>query len=337
VLGRKMDKVDVINAKNWSSIDKAMCDAFYERYKSELDEYDGFIVTHSPCFSMLYEKWRKPIICVASTRYEHPFSADRKAWENFNSFLRTKIDEGVLIPVANNKYDADYCSLFTQREWRVIPSLCDYTNAPYTGTRDESLLVSKYHEVPPIRGLIRKDREFKPSLFSRAARKLGYSMGRRGHSWQEIARFRSVVYIPYNASIMSIFEMYTSSIPMYFPSSSLLAELYKLGSIPGILSELSFNQVRGMAPGSVIPCGPMDPNNYVDEEAMMEWVAKSDFYDADNMAGLVYFNSFDELQHLMQNTDLGRVRRTMLEHNLVRKQRTHSAWTDLLATVNAKL
>lgn len=337
VLGRDNDKVDVISSKSFMSFNKAMCNAFYERYKHELNAYDGFIVTHTPCLSMLYEQFDKPIICVTSTRYEHPFSANREAWESFNSFLRAKIDDGLLIPIANNRYDADYSRLFTDREWRVIPSICDYTSAPYTGTRDDALLSSKFDGLPPIRGMVRKDREFKESFISRAARKLGFAGGKRGYSWQEIAAFKSIVWIPYNASIMSIFEMYTNSIPMFFPSRSFLAKLVERFGMQEILSELSYNQVRGMPPESVIPCGMQDPNNYKDVATMMYWAGKADYYDAENMAALVYFNSFEELEHLIHAADMAGIHNAMSEHNVLRKQRAHSAWKQVLATVEQRL
>jgi len=337
VLGRSMDPVDVIRADNWKTIDSAMCDAFYARYKSELDAYDGFIVTHTPCFSMLYEKWQKPIICVASTRYEQPFSAARAAWDYFNAFLRTSIDNGMLIPIANNKYDAAYAELFTERAWQVIPSICAYTDAPYTGTHTKSLLFTKFTQVPAIPGLMRKDHAFHEGLLSRIARKFGDQQLRRGYSWKDIAAFRSVVVIPYNASIMSIFEMYTSSIPMLFPSLPLLAELYRSHHAHGILSELSMNQVMGMAPGSRIPCGSMDPNNYADTDVMMKWMAKADYYDPENMAGLVYFDSFRKLHNLLEDIDVTEIHRVMADHHVVRKQRVLSAWKNVLRTVASRI
>lgn len=337
VLGREMDRVDVVNATTWQSIDKGMCDAFYERYRSELSVYDAFIVTHTPCFSMLYERWNKPIICVASTRYEHPFSHDRAAWEQFNAFLRAKIDEGILIPIANNRYDAAYAEYFTQRQWQVIPSICDYTNAPYTGSHRESLYFSKFHNVPDIANLVAKDREFKERLLSKVARRLGWSIGRRGYSWNDLAAFRNVVYIPYNSSIMSIFELYTSAVPMLFPSQSFAADLYARYRNQGVLSELSFNQVRGLPSGSAIPCDAMDPNNFEDSEVMMHWLEKADYYDPDNMAGLIYFDSFDELEYLLRSIDVQQAHETMVQHNRVRKQRSYSAWKSVLATIAQKL
>lgn len=337
VLGREIDKVEVVNQHTWKNINRAMCDAFYDRYKRELDQYDAFIVTHTPCFSMLYEQWNKPIICVASTRYEAPFSDNPPAWAEFNDYLRKKIDDGLIIPVANNKYDAAYAEYFTQRSWQVIPSLCDYTNARYTGTRSESLYHSKFRLPRTIKNLVNKEDHFKRGILQRAAQKFGLRVGKQGYTWQQLASFRSAVFVPYNASIMSIFETYAAGIPMLFPSRTFATRLYADHKHQGVFSELSYNQVRGLPSGSVIPCHSNDPNNYEDDQTMTRWIAKSDFYDSDNLKHVVYFDSFEELEHLLQTLDVSEIHRAMVEHHRIRSARTYSAWKAILKSLSLHL
>ncbi|MDR3504874.1 MAG: hypothetical protein P4L52_01385 [Acidocella sp.] len=337
VLGRKRDKVDVVNEGTWRGLDKTMCDAFHARYKDELSSYDAFIVTHTPSFAMLYERWNKPIICVASTRYEAPFTHDRAAWETFNAYLRTKIDEGIVIPIANNKYDAAYAERFTQRKWQVIPSLCNYTQAPYTGTRAESLYVSKFRLPCNVPGLIDKADEFKRGLLQKAAHKLGLGNPRQGYSWREISAFRSAVVIPYNASIMSIFEMYAAGLPMLFPTHRFAAELYADHRQQGVFSELSYNQVRGLPSGSAVPCGAPDPNDYEDVAGMMQWTKLADFYDPSNLDHLCYFDSFEELEHLLRTCDWQEMHQRMVEHHRRRTEAVFADWECVLAGVAERL
>ncbi len=338
VLGRRRDKVDVLNEETWRDLNPEMCDAFYARYKDELEPYDAFIVTHTPSFAMLYERWNKPIICVASTRYEAPFTDNPPAWEHLNAYLRKKIDEGILFPVANNKYDAAYAERFTGRPWRVIPSLCNYTHATYSGTRAESLYVSKFSLPRRIPGLIDKAQEFKRSLMQRAALKLGFGSPRQGYSWEEIAEFKSAVVIPYNASIMSIFEMYAAGVPMLFPTQRFMAELYAKHRSAGVLSELSYNQVRGLQSGSALKCAEPDPNAYENVEGMMQWVALSDFYDGSNLAHLIYFDSFEEMEALLKTSDWNGIHRRMADHHARRVSQVNAAWksvVDVVADVQA--
>lgn len=336
VLGRKRDKVDVVNQTTWRGLDAAMCDALYARYKSELEQYDAFIVTHTPSFAMLYERWNKPVLCVASTRYEAPFTHDPKAWEEFNAYLRSKIDAGLVIPVANNKYDAAYAEHFTKRKWQVIPSLCNYTQAPYTGTRAESLYVSKFRLPRSVPGLMDKAEEFKQSLFQKAARRLDLATSRQGYTWREISAFQGAVVIPYNASIMSIFEMYAAGMPMLFPTLRFATELYAANCHNTVFSELSYNQVRGLPSGSAVPCGAPDPNNYEDVEGMMHWAALADFYDPENMSHLHFFDSFDELERLLQTCDWKETHRRMVEHHTLRTKAVFAAWERVLGALGER-
>jgi len=130
--------------------------------------------------------------------------------------------------------------------------------------------------------------------------------------------------------------MYTSAQPMLFPSLSFVEELNQRDPRYSVMAELSFNQIRGMAPGSVIPCLSRDPNNYADNEAMMHWIAKSDFYDPENMAGLVFFDSFDELVSRLETLDARQVHETMARHNSLRRQRVYSAWKKVLAEIEPR-
>ena len=44
----------------------------------------------------------------------------------------------------------------------------------------------------------------------------------RGYKWQEVADYKGVIHIPYNASTMSLFEQYASNIPLFFPTLEFL-------------------------------------------------------------------------------------------------------------------
>ena len=209
VFGRSIDQVDVVDSSTWRNIDEKMGEKFYQRYGKELSGYDAFIVTHTPCFSLLYKKFNKPIIIVSSTRYEEPFGGDAAKWEWFNAYLRDMIDTGKVIPIANNKYDAKYCELFTHRQWKHIPSLCEYTQMGYTGKKDLFLLHTNFPVVFDWDHIRRKESEL-PSPYT----------------WGDLAEYRGIIHIPYNCSTMSIFEHYTAGIPLIFPSHRLFMELY---------------------------------------------------------------------------------------------------------------
>ena len=313
VFGKEKDSVDVVNQNTWRQLDENLANKFYERYEEDLKEYDGFVVTHTPCFSMLYEKFNKPIIVVASTRYEDPFSSDMLKWMKFNKYLQNGIDSGQIIPLSNNKYDSAYTEYFTNRKWPVIPSLCEYTNSKYTGNKEKFLYFSKLPLNLNNKNLISKEEAFKS-----------------GYSWQDLYDYRGIVHIPYNASTMSIFEQYTANVPLFFPSWEFLGKLREEVKGTGVLSETSWNQVHGLNSNSYIISGLDDPNNFINNQNIMEWTKLSDFYDKENMPHIQHFDSFEHLNFLLEHVDLKEVSKKMEEHNKQRRREVYDKWRRVL-------
>lgn len=204
----------VINKHNWKNINEQMVDDFYLAHKYELDKYDAFICCYPPIFLKLFEKFNKPIIVIAATRYDYPVIDDacRLSW------LEDSLNNNKnLILVANNEFDKKYCEKFLKKEWLHIPSLCDYTNEKYNKTKEESIIFSKF------------DVNSKHIHQSQ----LG------NYSWKDLYSYDSIIHFPYNVSTMSIFEQYNSGMPLIFPSLELTLELISSG-IP-LFSEIVFS------------------------------------------------------------------------------------------------
>lgn len=350
VFGRSATDVDVVTPQTWRSIDVRMAEEFWSRYGDFLDGFDGFICTYPPAFSLLYQRSNKPIIIQAPIRYEVPYTNKPESWCSFNDYLRDGIDSERIIPVANSLYDKKYCELFTEREWRLIPNICGYTKTNWAPKTPKFL----YSGKPPFRFtkhyvfLSWIQSAFASFSFSRrrAFRKLLMTndvlvpfrhplvnKGKLGgYSWEELSEFQGIVMIPYNASTMSLFEHYSANIPVFIPSKRFLVELWRSYSRLGVLSELSWNQVLGLAPQSQIPFNRSvpDPNAFDSLEAVEYWLDFADFYNEDWMPHLVYFDSWEELDYKLSNTDLNNVSCKMREFNLVRRERIGRLWESTL-------
>lgn len=301
VFNKNSNETKVINQNNWKQIDDEMCDKFYHEYKNELHKYDGFIVTHTPVFCKLYEKFNKPIICIASTRYEFPYTFDKQKWEKLNTYLKNNKN---IIKISNNKFDKFYCELFTEEKWHLIPSLCEYTNAKYNNSKEQSLLFSKRL---PINGLVNKD-----------------SLGK--YSWEQLYSYKSIVHVPYNYSTMSIFEQYTANVPLLFPSKRLLTELFNKNLA---MSEISFRQVLNFPAENVLEIYN-DPNVYTNLSTFIENINFCDFYDKEWMPHLIYFNKIEELPSILINLNNKQISDKMQLFNLERKEKIYKLWGELL-------
>ena len=316
IMGNEVTNVDIINQHNWQEFELDTPDRFFERYEQELSNYDAFIVTHTPVFSMLYERFNKPIITIASTRFEAPFTNNKKSWQALNNYLSKQIDNKKIIPIANNKYDQKYTETFTERIWEHIPSLCEYTCAKYTGKTDKFLYSSKFKPQSELYKTVDKDKEFK-----------------FGYSWQELADYKGIIHIPYNVSTMSIFEQYTANIPLFFPTWEFLTFLCKNHNHQGVMSETSWSQIRGLPPYSIVFAGLDDPNQYDNIPKMMEWYRLSDFYDKEEMPHIQYFESFEHLNILLKSVDLEEITRKMKKHNKHRKEKVYNLWCQKLKAI----
>jgi len=313
VLNNQTPNVEIINSHNWRQIDDDMCSRFYEKYKDKLSSYDGYIVTYPPVFAKLFEKFEKPVIMYVPIRYEVPYSNNPSEWYRFNNYLREKIDSKLVIPVANSLYDQKYSEYFIERSFHYIPNICEYTKTTWNPKTDLFLYSSKF------------DVDLgSPLLYNKKM------LGR--YSWASLSKFKGIVNIPYNCSTMSIFEHYTANIPMFFPTIDFIMELYKQHHKNGVLSEITWNQVQGMSPGSTITTDKNDPNIYSNIEVVKHWIQYSDFYNTDTMPHLIHFNSFEELHYLLATTNLENVSNNMKSHNKNKKENVYASWEKLIAT-----
>jgi len=275
-----------------------MCDNFYERYKSELSDYDAFIVTHTPVLSLLYEKFNKPVITVASTRYEAPFSNDVNRWNWLNQKLVSMIDNGQITPIANNKYDKFYCEYFTDREWQHIPSICDYTKTKYKCRRNEHILF----------GRNARGGSFRP---------VG-SLGK--YRWDDLYSYKSIIHVPYNVSIMSIFEQYTANVPMFFPSLNSVIKMSPRRSPRNqYLSELFYfpNMITSSQRKDLI---------------RKEVLGLADFYDDEWMPFVLFYDNWSHLNKEVHNQDFKNISKNMEEFNVLRQKRIYELWDKLFQT-----
>jgi hypothetical protein len=311
VFNRNPTNVDVITPQTWKNMDQRMCEDFYNRYKNELSGYDGFICTYPPAFSMLFEKFDKPIILYIPIRYEVPFHNNKVKWELFNDYLRKNIDTKKIIPIANSEYDKKYFEFFVNRDCKLIPNICDYTNTKWSPSNNKFLYSSRLNV------------NLNPSIIDNKNNLVKYK-------WEDLSKYNGIIIIPYNCSTMSIYEHYTANIPLFCPTKEFMIELYsKYGH--SVLSELTWNQTFGLPPGSVIECNREDdPNDYTNMNVISKWLSYSDFYNEEWMPYITYFSSFEDLYVKLQTVNLKEINSKMESFNLNRQDRIIDMWKTIL-------
>lgn len=314
---------------------------FYEAYRNdpEFMSVDAILCTHAISMCELFMPFGKPLIMLASTRYEIG-RHDRSEWDRWNQNLQLIAKKEFNTIAANNLYDSEYVKYFTSvASVPVLPSYCEYVNTVYKPQRGKPFLLA------PSRGVNRIiSSELQASLRvfnTRQDTPLTITPIRELYplhfEYSDLASHPAIVLLPYQVSVMSLFEFYRMAIPLFVPSLSLLTEWHVKHQV---LNERTWNTVYGHpARQSALPRHPnstssmqTDPNNEFDLEAVREWLALSDFYQWPHVR---VFRSFDDLFQQLKRTNLATVSEDMKQYNVMVKRHLETEWRKILEKIYA--
>lgn len=287
---------------------------FYETMKKYLDKYDGFICCYPTEFCILYEMFNKPIIIVNCIRYEHPFTRFQKNWDELNDVIKSLKEKNLLHWVCNNKGDVEYTKYYTGITGRWIPSLCQYTKAFYNPIHNK-FIISNLTSLTPTQ------------LNNRAIHLRQIRPG-RSFTWQEKSNFYGIIHIPYHNGCMSIFEEYTSNIPLFFPSKQFGKQLFHMNRRL-MFKDLTFYRYYNLEE----PEDPNNPNRLQNEKNLNMWFDTCDIYDPENMPHVYYFDSIDHLNKLLETLtreDLLETSEKMRKFNEKRNDYALKQWSEVM-------
>ena len=297
---------------------------FYESYKKDevMLGVDAFLCHHAAGLCELFMAFGKPMVVVVSTRYEIGRHKP-VAWKEWNKNLIDIAANPRNVIAANNRYDAEYVKYFTGlKEVPVIPNFCSYTKVTYKPTKDQILIgpgrMSKEGE-----GLLRqlRDRAGGSGLVFKHIRELYPHF-----EYADLAAHPAIVLIPYQVSIMSLFEYYRMNIPLFVPSHKLLSEWQVKYKVMNELTwDLVFKRTKGQSSiGQAAGTSyKYDPNDQIHAEAIEYWVKWSDFYEWPH---ITTFDDFGDLLGKIKSVDLDEVSMNMAKQNELVKVDITGTW-----------
>ncbi|CAF1202348.1 unnamed protein product [Rotaria sordida] len=305
---------------------------FYEFYKNqiEMNVVDAFVCFHPVSMCELYMPFNRSIIIISSTRYELS-RFEPQQWNKLNENLKKMSQNPKNIIAANNLYDAEYIRYFTGINVTLLPSFCNYTNSDYNPTREEFLLA-------PIH-LLYFDSLFKKllknSLNQYQKHKIKIVSIRsiyRNYKYSDLTNHPAIIHIPYQVSIMSLFEQYRMNIPLLAPSLDLLTTWhYEYG----VVNEKTWDQtLHGIRSNSSRIKGVLtnvpDPNNDLDRISIRYWLNFSDFY---QWPHIIYYESIDDLIEKLISTDFRMISEKMKIYNKQVEKTVLKKWQHILNNI----
>jgi hypothetical protein len=120
---------------------------------------------------------------------------------------------------------------------------------------------------------------------------------------------------------MSIFEDYSMNIPLIFPSKEFLKQMYKNNLINFYGSYATLFNTKKY---------PENLQNLLGENWFDKMVEYADYYDVNNMPYITYFNSFSEIQLILNTVDFNNISKKMREFNLKRRVNAFEQWSRIL-------
>ena len=295
--GKPTAQVKVITQDSWKNIDTNMIEQFQEEYDSVLSEYDAFVVTHTPVFAMLYEKYGKPIIVVNTCRYDQPFCWNNNAsmLKLFHMALKRMNDSGQLIAISNNLADQKYLKDGAGIDSTHIPSLCQYTNAHYSNPTRADVMIFSTDVTPHIKSVPNSE-----ALIKRP----------ENYKFTDLIEYKAIVHMPYEVSTMSIFEQYFAGIPLFFPTK----EFYKKCISEGKANLIFLYNSWGRP---------------LTNTEMDTWLDKSDYY---TFKYINYYSSFEDcVAQINSYTDANKEER--LSHIEQVKEKVLNDWRSVLGKI----
>ena len=234
----------VINSGNGINLNPGLIPKYYQAYTGdpEMQSVDAFVCFHPTSMCELFMPFNKSIIVIASTRYEMG-RHDPNRWKSWNENLIKISKDPKNIVAGNNEYDAKYIEYFTGIKAKVLPSFCGYIPESYNPSRPEFLLAPVHHgQFQGIfLNLFEKSKKAKSSKVDLVPLRTKY----KHYKYSDLTAHKGMVYVPYQVSVMSLFEQYRMNIPLFFPAVDLLTDWQFEYHV---MNERTWSQVHGSIP-----------------------------------------------------------------------------------------
>ena len=286
----------ILNRHTWRQFDPLLIHTFVKQYESFLSEFDGFIVTHTPIFAMLFEKFEKPILIVNSCRYHQPlcWNHDKNMLEMFHKTLHNLSSKHLLTIVHNNHADEKFFHEMVNNPnipQYYIPSLCQYIQCSYDPIIHKILMDDPQNLLHHFQS---------PHLHRKSA----------PYEWKQLYEHQAVIVIPREVSYMTFFEYLQACIPIILPTKRFLFELI---------------EKQGLQLGTL--------DNYHMQGDLTPWIENADYFQKEVNDLCISFDSFDHLHEILSNPNLSTLiknhHKLMLERRKSHIVNVFDKWSDI--------
>ena len=319
----------VLDRSNGMHPDASTRKKFFEAYRNdtEMRKVDICMCFHPSAMCELFMPLGKRLFVVATTRYELGRESPEE-WKQWNSNLKNIASDPKNFIAANNLYDAKYIEYFTGLNVEVMASWVPMATR-YSGISKDILVA--IHNYEYAQGFAENTASNPHTIWdelgqvSPRLKDLRQKYG--NYQYAQLAENPAIVHIPYQVSVMSLFEQYQMGIPILVPTPQFLWTLHNKYNV---VSQRTWEQVRHKKRprGSPISASPKfmgcpDPNNDKDRDAFLYWVKFGDFW---QFPHIIQFDSWSDLKKIIHKTNWTNVSKNMLLWGSKELEETKKRW-----------
>ncbi|CAH1783085.1 unnamed protein product [Owenia fusiformis] len=244
---------------------------FYNAYRNDpqMKNVDFFLCVSPISMCRLYEKFSKPMLLLATNRYEFG-SDDFYRWKELDMYLELYSSQPQNVIAASNLYDLNYIKYYTGIQPVLVPLTCNYVNERYNPSKETIILA----QIPnsDFRSKLMTDISNTQSQFIKSDFNFRY-VGDEYSDFEvsDLAKHPAVIMVPKQVSTILFCEVYQIGIPVFIPTVELLTSWH-----------VNYNVVSGKSLGGSInaplPSGvnasAPDPNR-LEEYDVKHWLGFS--------------------------------------------------------------
>ena len=226
------------------------------------------------------------------------------------------------------------------RHVELLPSFCGYVNTSYIPMKGKDILLAPSRGLnPTVANLLFSSlmefnaQRMKSDMIRISAIRTLYPIH---YDYSDLSSHPAIVIIPYQVSIMSLFEYYRMAIPLFAPSIDLMTRWH---IDYNVLNERTWSSAFGdRSHHSAISRHPnsssfmqFDPNDDLSFDAVKEWVSLGDIY---QWPHIIQFDSFLQLYNLLETTNLSEVSHAMTKYNEKVRDDLFRKWEKILDKIS---
>lgn len=277
--------------------------------KSKCSVFDFIIISDTIPDSFIYltNECKSKIILEITNRFD--IGVPKQSKEEYYKTISKALKKNVTV-VENNPYEIYYActkKVFIQKYYLIRP----VGYPPITNLNNEH---TEFQDIIVVVNKRAQDREI--TIANLKQLNIQYKVLPRSYGGPlNLARYKAVIILPYQVSIMKIYENFRYGVAMIIPTERLLRQLIKENNKYDISSKKIFEKIFDI---------PNGPRKYIE------------FYNDEFKDFFVYFDSYKDLPNIIKNTDFSSLKLKLKEYMKNYEKKAIKLWSEVLNVLPIK-